>query len=159
MDGAGDLVSVAVAELGVLARVADLVAEDDRERGAGRVDGDLLHGPEDAHEVVLVQLRLVQCVERRVRVRVVLRRASTSISKTAARRTLPPRKRATVLPIVCAALSIRFSPTARPTATVVPIASPTIITVSICMTCEPIETAVTEAVESNCPMIKRSAIP
>lgn len=49
-------------------------------------------------------------------------------------------KSSTVFPMSCAAC-FRFSaPTACAMLTVVPIASPTIITVSICMTCEPMET-------------------
>ena len=43
--------------------------------------------------------------------------------------------------------------------TVAPIASPTIITVSMCITCEPMETAVVLATPSNCPMMNRSAMP
>ena len=43
--------------------------------------------------------------------------------------------------------------------TVVPMARPTIITVSICITCEPMETAVVLATPSNCPMMNRSAMP
>ena len=43
--------------------------------------------------------------------------------------------------------------------TVEPIARPTIMTVSICMTCEPTETAVVLATPSNWPMMNRSASP
>ena len=64
-----------------------------------------------------------------------------------------------VFPISCAARFRSPAPTACPMQTVVPIASPTIMTVSICMTCEPIETAVVLATPSNCPMINRSAMP
>ena len=40
-----------------------------------------------------------------------------------------------------------------------PMASPTIITVSICMTCDPTETAVVSATPLNCPMMNKSAMP
>ena len=80
------------------------------------------------------------------------RRRTVSVTETAI-------KSSTVFPMSCAAC-FRFSaPTACAMLTVVPIASPTIITVSICMTCEPMETAVVLATPSNCPMINRSAIP
>ena len=41
----------------------------------------------------------------------------------------------------------------------IPMASPTIMTVSICITWEPMDTAVVLATPSNWPMINRSAIP
>ena len=40
-----------------------------------------------------------------------------------------------------------------------PIARPTSMTVSMCITCEPMETAVVLATPSNWPMMKRSAMP
>ena len=43
--------------------------------------------------------------------------------------------------------------------TVAPIAKPTSMTVSICMTWEPTDTAVVAATGANCPMMKRSASP
>ena len=43
--------------------------------------------------------------------------------------------------------------------TVVPIASSTIITVSMCITCEPTDTAVVASTPAYCPMINRSAMP
>ena len=43
--------------------------------------------------------------------------------------------------------------------TVDPMARPTIMTVIICMTWLPMETAVVPATPSNCPIIKRSAMP
>jgi len=43
--------------------------------------------------------------------------------------------------------------------TVVPIASPTSMTVSICITCEPTDTAVVASTPAYCPMINRSAMP
>ena len=43
--------------------------------------------------------------------------------------------------------------------TVAPIASPRIMTVSMCITCEPMDTAVVLASPSYRPIIKRSAKP
>ena len=51
------------------------------------------------------------------------------------------------------------APVARPMVTVVPMASPTIITVSMCITWEPIDTAVVPSAPWNCPMMNRSASP
>ena len=51
------------------------------------------------------------------------------------------------------------APTARPIDTVVPIASPTIMTVSMCMTWLPTETAVVDATPSYWPIINKSASP
>ena len=65
----------------------------------------------------------------------------------------------TVLPIPEAAFSLSPAPTACPMETVDPMASPTIMTVSICITWEPMDTAVVLATPSNWPMINRSAIP
>ena len=55
----------------------------------------------------------------------------------------------TVFPMSCAACFRFPAPTACPMLTVVPMASPTIMTVSICMTCEPTDTAVVLATPSN----------
>ena len=65
----------------------------------------------------------------------------------------------TVLPIARFACLVSFAPAARPIITVEPIARPTIITVSICITWLPIETAVVLSTPLNCPIINRSAIP
>lgn len=69
------------------------------------------------------------------------------------------KNKTTVFPI---AANIRFSffaPASWPMETVVPMASPTIITVIICMIWLPMETAVVLSTASNCPTIYRSAIP
>lgn len=50
-------------------------------------------------------------------------------------------------------------PTARPMPAVAPITSPAVMTVSICITCEPMDTAVVLASSSYRPIIKRSAKP
>lgn len=73
----------------------------------------------------------------------------TSMSSTAISRTEMIIKRMTVFPMLCAACFRLPLPTACPMLTVVPMASPTIITVSICITCEPTETAVVLATPSN----------
>ena len=65
----------------------------------------------------------------------------------------------TVFPIALAASSFLSAPPARLMVTVAPMASPTIMTVNICMTWLPFDTAVMASTWSNCPMIKRSAIP
>ena len=64
-----------------------------------------------------------------------------------------------VLPMMAQVLSRSFAPTARPMVTVEPMASPTIITVSMCMTWLPMETAVVLSIPLNRPMINRSAMP
>ena len=69
------------------------------------------------------------------------------------------RNSVTVLPVAAAACGRSSAPMARAIETVVPIASPTIMTVSICMTCEPTATAVVPATPSYWPMMNRSAIP
>ena len=81
-------------------------------------------------------------------------RASTAVSATET-----AIKSVTVLPMPPAARRLSLPPTACPMNTVAPMASPTIITVSMCITCEPIETAVVSATEPNCPMIYKSAMP
>ena len=65
----------------------------------------------------------------------------------------------TVLPTQAETRFLSLAPTARPMDTVVPMARPTIMTVSICMTWLPIETAVVDATPSYCPIMKRSARP
>ena len=67
-------------------------------------------------------------------------------------------KSVTVLPM---AEAVRFlsPPVACAMLTVAPIARPTSMTVSMCITCEPMETAVVLATPSNWPMMKRSAMP
>ena len=73
----------------------------------------------------------------------------TSTSKTAISVMDTAIKSVTVLPTSFAAWLRSHAPMACPMLTVVPIASPTIITVSMCMTCEPMETAVVLATPSN----------
>ena len=68
-------------------------------------------------------------------------------------------KRVTVLPMLEAAIFRSDAPTAWAMDTVEPMARPTIMTVSICMTWEPMDTAVVLATPSNCPMINKSAMP
>lgn len=68
-------------------------------------------------------------------------------------------KRVAVLPMQAADLVRFLAPTACPMVTVEPMASPTIITVSICITWLPMETAVVASTPSNYPMINRSAMP
>ena len=70
-----------------------------------------------------------------------------------------PKKSVTVLPTFSEICLWFLPPTARAMLTVVPIASPTSITVSMCITCEPMETAVVLATPSNCPMMNKSAMP
>lgn len=69
------------------------------------------------------------------------------------------RNSVTVLPVAAAACGRSSAPMARAIETVVLIASPTIMTVIICMTCEPTATAVVPATPSYWPMMNRSAIP
>ena len=59
----------------------------------------------------------------------------------------------TVFPMIPLMRFLSPLPTARAMLTVVPMASPTTITVIMCITCEPTETAVIEAAPSNWPMI------
>ena len=82
-----------------------------------------------------------------------------SASSSAVSTSETPTKSTAVFPMYPAARSRRLPPTDCPTQTVVPIASPTIITVSMCMTCEPIETAVVSETVPYLPIISRSAIP
>ena len=83
----------------------------------------------------------------------------TSKSKTTVSRAEIPPKSVTVLPTARAALFSSPAPTACAMVTLVPMARPTSITVSMCMTCEPMETAVVAATGSNWPTMKRSAMP
>ncbi len=83
----------------------------------------------------------------------------TEISSRAMRAIEPSRNIVTVFPTERAAFSLFPSPTARPIVTVDPIARPTSITVSMCMTWEPMETAVMLAVPLNWPIMNRSAMP
>ena len=85
--------------------------------------------------------------------------ARTDRSKTTVITTETAINNVTVLPTLRDALLRSPLPTACAMLTVVPIASPTIITVSICMTCEPTDTAVVAATPSNCPIMNKSAIP
>ena len=64
-----------------------------------------------------------------------------------------------VLPMERAARFSRPPPTACPMDTVEPIARPTIITVSMCITWLPIDTAVVLATPSNWPTMNKSAMP
>ena len=69
------------------------------------------------------------------------------------------KNKVTVFPIVTSTCFSFFAPVSWPMETVVPIASPTIITVIICIIWLPIETAVVLSTALNCPTIYRSAIP
>ena len=64
-----------------------------------------------------------------------------------------------MLPMLRAARFMSRAPTAWPMETVEPMARPTIMTVSMCITWEPTDTAVVLATPSNWPMMKRSAMP
>ena len=83
----------------------------------------------------------------------------TRPTRTAANTMDPVRNSVTVLPMSRPALALSFPPTARPMVTVVPMERPTIITVIICITWLPMDTAVVLATPSNCPMMNRSAMP
>ena len=63
------------------------------------------------------------------------------------------------MPIKPATCLLEPAPTDLLIQTVVPMASPTITTVSMCMTWLPTATADTAAAPLNCPVINRSAIP
>ena len=67
--------------------------------------------------------------------------------------------RVALLPMARAAFSCSLPPTARPMAMVVPMARPTIMTVIMCITWLPMDTAVMSAVPLNWPVMNRSAIP
>ena len=83
----------------------------------------------------------------------------TSASSTAVSTTDSAMNSVTVLPMAAEAFSVLPAPTACPMLTVEPMASPTSITVSMCITCEPTDTAVVLATPSNWPMMNRSAMP
>ena len=68
-------------------------------------------------------------------------------------------KRVMEFPVAAEARARFPPPTACAMETVVPMARPTSMTVSMCMTCEPMETAVVAATPSYWPMINRSAMP
>ena len=70
-----------------------------------------------------------------------------------------PMNMVTVFPIASDAFLQSFAPMQRPIITVAPIASPTSMTVSICMIWLPIDTAVVLLTRPNCPTINKSAIP
>ena len=63
------------------------------------------------------------------------------------------------LPMVLPARRFSPAPTAWPMPTVIPIASPTSMTVTMCMTWLPMDTAIVPATPSNWPMMSRSAMP
>ncbi len=83
----------------------------------------------------------------------------TSATSTSVSTSDTARNTVTVLPMPRAALALSCPPTAWPTYTVVPMARPTIITVSMCITWEPTDTAVVSATPPYCPMMNRSAMP
>ena len=83
----------------------------------------------------------------------------TSASSAAVSTAATAMNSAALLPMARAARSFSPAPTARPMAMVAPMASPTIMTVSMCITWLPMDTAVMSAVPLNCPMMNRSAIP
>ena len=83
----------------------------------------------------------------------------TSRSSTAVSASDTTANSVTVLPVAFAASARLPAPTARAMETVVPMASPTSMTVSMCMTCEPMETAVVAATPSYWPTMNRSAMP
>ena len=83
----------------------------------------------------------------------------TNRSSTSVKTTDRARKMVAVLPTASAA-RWRFSPpTAWAMVTVEPMANPTSMTVIMCMTWLPTETAVVLATPSNWPMMNRSAMP
>ena len=87
------------------------------------------------------------------------KRRSVPSKSTTVRTIEIPINRTIELPIYPAIFFVSFAPRDLDIMTVVPMASPTSTTVSICMTCEPIDTADTVSAPLNCPAIKRSAIP
>ena len=84
------------------------------------------------------------------------RTASSSAAVSTAERA---RNSTAVLPTQAEARRRSPAPTACAMFTVEPMASPTIITVSMCMTCDPTDTAVVSATAPNWPMMNRSAMP
>ena len=83
----------------------------------------------------------------------------TSRSSTPIRATDTTINKETVLPMMAVTRLCSPAPMARPMPTVEPMASPTIMTVIMCMTWLPTETAVVLAAPSNWPMMNKSAIP
>ena len=83
----------------------------------------------------------------------------TKTSRMAISTTESAINRVTVLPITAVARLCSPAPMGRPMLTVEPIARPTIITVIMCMTWLPTETAVVLAAPSNWPIMNRSAMP
>lgn len=67
--------------------------------------------------------------------------------------------RVTVFPAMRETVLKFFAPVARPMRTVVPMASPTTMTVKKCIAWLPMATAVIASAPSNCPTIRRSASP
>lgn len=84
---------------------------------------------------------------------------STSSTSAAVSTTETSMNSVTVFPTQADMRFLSPAPTARPIDTVVPIASPTIMTVSMCMTWLPTETAVVDATPSYWPIINKSASP
>ena len=64
-----------------------------------------------------------------------------------------------VLPAALAALPRSPAPMLRLMVTVVPMARPTMTTVSMCITWDPTDTAVMAAASQYCPVMNRSAMP
>ena len=64
-----------------------------------------------------------------------------------------------VFPMASEVCFLFWAPMDWPILTVAPIASPTIITVIMCITWLPMETAVVLFMPLNCPMINKSAMP
>ena len=83
----------------------------------------------------------------------------TSRSRTAVSTRETTAKSVTVLPVARETAARATAPTARAMETVVPMARPTSMTVSMCMTCEPMDTAVVAATPSYWPTMNRSAMP
>ena len=75
--------------------------------------------------------------------------AFTERNKTTVKTTDSTINKVAVFPVSIAALFLSLAPMACPMFTVAPIARPTIITVSICITWLPMETAVVLATPSN----------
>ena len=80
-------------------------------------------------------------------------------SSTPVRTTDRPMNRVTVLPMHREARLWSPPPTAWPMLTVAPMARPTSMTVSMCITWEPTDTAVVLSTPRNWPMMNRSAMP
>ena len=83
----------------------------------------------------------------------------TAATSTAVKPRETAMNRVTVLPMAASASRILPAPTAWPMMTVEPMASPTMITVSMCMTWLPLATAVMLSTPQNRPVMYRSAMP